>query len=42
MNDNSIYMLMDKKNVFIVNNDYDITKKIIELINNQIKRVEIK
>ena len=42
MTDNSIYMLMDKKNVFIANNDYDITKKLIELINNQIKTVEIK
>jgi Skp family chaperone for outer membrane proteins len=42
MVDNSIYMLMDKKNVFIANNNYDITKKIIELIDNQIKTVEIK
>ena len=41
MADNSIYMLMDKKNVFIANNQYDITKKLIELIDNQIKRVEI-
>jgi outer membrane protein len=42
MADNSIYMLIDKKNVFIANNNYDITKKLIELINNQIKTVEIK
>ena len=42
MSDNSIYMLIDKKNVFIANNNYDITKKLIELINNQIKTVEIK
>ena len=42
MTDNSIYMLIDKKNVFIANNNYDITKKLIELINNQIKTVEIK
>ena len=42
MADNSIYMLLDKKNVFIANNNYDITKKLIELINNQIKTVEIK
>ena len=42
MADNSIYMLIDKKNVFIANNKYDITKKLIELIDNQIKTVEIK
>ena len=42
MNDNSIYILMDKKNVFIANKDYDITKKLIELIDKQIKTVEIK
>jgi len=42
MSDNSIYMLMDKKNVFIANNNYDITKKLIELIDNQIKTFEIK
>ena len=42
MSDNSIYMVMDKKNVFIANNKYDITKKLIELIDNQIKSLEIK
>ena len=42
MADNSIYMLLDKKNVFIANNNYDITKKLIELIDNQIKTIEIK
>ena len=41
MTDNSIYMLIDKKNVFIANNKYDITKKLIELIDNQIKTIEI-
>ena len=42
MVDNSIYMLMDKKNVFIANKNYDITNKLIELIDNQIKKVDIK
>ena len=42
MTDNSIYMLIDKKNVFIANNNYDITKKLIELIDIQIKTIEIK
>ena len=42
MSDNSIYMLIDKKNVFIANKDYDITNNLIELINNQIKNIEIK
>ena len=42
MTDNSIYMLIDKKNVFIANKDYDITKNLIEQIDNQIKNIEIK
>ena len=42
MADNSFYMLIDKKNVFIANKDYDITNNLIELINNQIKTIEIK
>ena len=37
MSDNSIYMVIDKKNVFIANKDYDITNNLIDLINNQIK-----
>ena len=42
MIENSIYMLIDKKNVFIANKNYDITKNLIELIDNQIKTIEIK
>ena len=42
MSDNSIYMLIDKKNVFIAKKEYDITNKLIELIDNQIKNIEIK
>jgi Skp family chaperone for outer membrane proteins len=42
MSDNSIYILIDKKNVFIANKDYDITNNLIELIDNRIKTVEIK
>ena len=42
MANNSIYMLIDKKNVFIASKNYDITKKLIELIDNQIKTVDIK
>jgi len=42
MIENSIYMLMDKKNVFIASKDYDITNNLIELIDNQIKTIEIK
>ena len=41
MADNSIYMLIDKKNVFIASKDYDITNNLIELIDNQIKNIEI-
>jgi len=42
ISDNSIYMVIDKKNVFIANKEYDITNNLIELINNQIKDIEIK
>ena len=42
MADNSIYMLIDKKNVFIASKEYDITNNLIELIDNQIKNIELK
>ena len=42
MSDNSIYMLIDKKNVFIANKEYDITNNLIELIDNQIKTIDVK
>jgi len=42
MAENSIYMLIDKKNVFIASKDYDITDNLIELIDNQIKSMDIK
>ena len=42
MADNSIYMLIDKKNVFIASKEYDITNNLIELIDNQIRSIEIK
>ena len=42
MDDNSIYMLIDKKNVFIASTEYDITNNLIDLIDNQIKTIEIK
>jgi len=42
MEDNSINILLDKKNIFIANNDYDITNFLIELVDNQIKSIEIK
>ena len=42
MADNSIYMLIDKKNIFIANKQYDITNNLIELINNEIKNIEPK
>ena len=41
MAENSIYMLLDKKNIFIASKDYDITKNLIELIDNQIKILKL-
>ena len=37
MNENSIEILIEKKNIFIAKSNYDITKIIIENINNNIK-----
>ena len=37
MTDNSISILIDKKNIFIANKNYDITDNLIELINKNIK-----
>ena len=42
MAENSIYILLDKKNIFIASKDYDVTNNLIELIDNQIKTIEIK
>ena len=42
MSDNSIYILIDKKNIFIAKKEYDITNNIIELIDNKIKDIKIK
>ena len=42
MSENSIYILLDKKNVFIASKKYDITNNLIELIDYQIKTIEIK
>ena len=36
MEDNSISIVLDKKNVFIANKNYDITKKLIVLIDKNI------
>ena len=42
MVDNSISILLDKKNVFIASKDYEITYNLIKLIDNQIKTIEVK
>ena len=42
MADNSITILLDKKNVFVASKEYEITNNLIELIDNQIKTIEIK
>jgi len=35
MNDNLISVILDKKNIFIANSNYDITNKIIEIIDKK-------
>ena len=42
MTENSISILLDKKNIFIASKDYDITKNLITLIDNKFKSIDIK
>ena len=35
MDNSSISIIIDKKNIYIANVEYDITNKLIELINNE-------
>ena len=37
MKSNSINFLMDKKNIYIADKNYDLTNKLIEIINKKIK-----
>ena len=39
---NSISMIIDKKNIVIGKTELDITKNILDLLNNKIKKVELK
>jgi Skp family chaperone for outer membrane proteins len=41
MSDNSIAILLDKKNIFIASKNYDITKNLITLIDKDIKSIVI-
>ena len=41
MSDNSISILLDKKNIFIASKNYDITKNLITLIDKDIKSIDI-
>jgi Skp family chaperone for outer membrane proteins len=41
MSDNSIVILLDKKNIFIASKNYDITKNLITLIDKDIKSIDI-
>jgi hypothetical protein len=41
MADNSIVILLDKKNIFIASKNYDITNNLITLIDKDIKSIDI-
>jgi Skp family chaperone for outer membrane proteins len=41
MSENSIAILLDKKNIFIASKNYDITKNLITLIDKDIKSIDI-
>ena len=42
MNDQSIDILLDKKNIFIAKSNHDITQNIIDIIDKEIKDFKIK
>ena len=42
MNNNSIDILIEKKNIFIAKSNYDITNDVLDIINNEIKEFKIK
>jgi Skp family chaperone for outer membrane proteins len=42
MTENSISILLDKKNIFIASKDYYITKNLIKLIDKKIENIDIK
>jgi Skp family chaperone for outer membrane proteins len=41
MSENSIDILLDKKNIFIASKNYDITKNLVTLIDKDIKSIDI-
>ena len=41
MKDNSVGLILDKKNIFISKSNYDITMKILEIVNENIKCISI-
>jgi len=41
MKDNSVGLILDKKNIFISKSNYDITMKILEIVNKNIKSISI-
>ena len=41
MKNNSIGLILDKKNIFISKSNYDITMKILEIVNENIKSISI-
>ena len=41
MKDNSVGLILDKKNIFISKSNYDITMKILKIVNENIKSISI-
>ena len=41
MNDNNIRMVLDKKNLLLADENLDITKEIIKLLNNKLKTINL-
>lgn len=41
MKDNKIRMVMDKKGILLADQDYDITKQILEILNKELKSIKL-
>ena len=42
MNENKIEMIVDKKNILLANSKFDLTDKILEILDKELKSIELK
>ena len=42
MNENKIEMIVDKKNILLANSKFDLTDKILKILDKELKSIELK